>query len=431
MPSNGIPHAGARPKGESRTHDLDAALRFFAADNTFAGSFRRDDTIGLRSPTSDRLCGLVEPARRVLVDDRGQSFADSLVIGVEPTDLLVFEQRRVDQIAVDRSQSKGLETQHVALGRALRGRHREEVVDPDAISAGLVIAGLVRDDHPGQQRLTVCRLRDTLRAFVHAEIAADTVPGAVVVIEPPLPERPARETVELCPGGPLRKARQRQRNVAFEHAGEAVAHFGRGLADRNRPRYIGRSVEILGARIEEIEGAGFEALFGFGHRPIVDDRAVRAGARDRREAQIAETLTLAADRLELVAGGDLGEPASWRLLCEPSEKTRQRRPVAAMRRPRAVEFGLVFTRLWQEAGIGGAIDLRSRCVEPVHNPCRSTRRIDLHAAALSGELVECRSQPLARRDRHAIAEMTLEARDELAPVDKQGDRTVLPQNREG
>src|SRR5216683_5545323 len=208
MPSNGIPHAGARPKGESRTHDLDAALRFFAADNTFAGSFRRDDTIGLRSPTSDRLCGLVDPARRVLVDDRGQSFADSLVIGVEPTDLLVFEQRRVDQVAVDRSQSKGLKAQHFAFVRALRGMYQDEIFDPDAISAGFIVAGLVRDDHPGQQRLTVCRLRDALRAFVHTEIAADTVPGAVVVIEPLLPQRPPREAVELRPRGALRKARQ-------------------------------------------------------------------------------------------------------------------------------------------------------------------------------------------------------------------------------
>src|SRR5882762_6009958 len=161
MPSNGIPHAGARPKGESRTHDLDAALRFYAADNTLAGSFRRDDTSGLRSLTSDRLCGLVEPARRVLIDDRGQGFADSLVIGVEPTDLLVFEQRRVDQVAVDRCQSKGLEAQHVAFGRALRGLYQDEIFDPDAIRAGLVVTRLVRDDHPGQQRLTVCRLRDT------------------------------------------------------------------------------------------------------------------------------------------------------------------------------------------------------------------------------------------------------------------------------
>jgi hypothetical protein len=35
---HGIPHAEERPKRASRsTHDLDAALRFSAADNTFTG----------------------------------------------------------------------------------------------------------------------------------------------------------------------------------------------------------------------------------------------------------------------------------------------------------------------------------------------------------------------------------------------------------
>jgi hypothetical protein len=81
--------------------------------------------------------------------------------------------------------------------------------------------------------------------------------------------------------------------MALEHAREAVAHFSCRLADRDRPRHVGRSVEILGAGIEEIEGAKLEALLGLRHRPIVDDRAVRTGARYRREAQTPEMLVLA------------------------------------------------------------------------------------------------------------------------------------------
>ena len=40
---------------------------------------------------------------------------------------------------------------------------------------------------------------------MHAEIAADAVAGAVVVIEPRLPQRAAREGVELAPVVPFGK----------------------------------------------------------------------------------------------------------------------------------------------------------------------------------------------------------------------------------
>src|SRR5207253_1857720 len=91
------------------------------------------------------------------------------------------------------------------------------------------------------------------------------------------------------------------------HARETVAHLLRRFADRHRARHIGGAVELLRTGIEQIEGAWFEAFLGLRHRPIVDDRPVRARTRDRREAQIAEMLALAPDRLEPVAGGDLGK----------------------------------------------------------------------------------------------------------------------------
>ena len=148
----------------------------------------------------------------------------------------------------------------------------------------------------------------------------------------------------------------------------------RRLADRHRARHIGGAVEILRARIEQIEGARFEAFLGLRHRPVVDDRTVRARTGYRRKAQIAEMLAVAPDRLEPVAGGDLAEPALWRLAREPGEKARQRRAVAAMRRPRAVELDRVLARLGQEAGIGGAVDLRARRVEPIEDPGGGGRR---------------------------------------------------------
>src|SRR6516165_4641856 len=105
-------------------------------------------------------------------------------------------------------------------------------------------------------------------------------------------------------------------------------------------------------------------------------------------------LAVAAECLEPAAGGDLGKPTPRRLAREPGQKTRQRRAVAPMRRPRAVELDRVLARLGERAGIGGAMDFRSRCLELVDHPGSGARRIDLYAATLGGERVERRPQPL-------------------------------------
>src|SRR5712671_5662946 len=142
---------------------------------------------------------------------------------------------------------------------------------------------------------------------MHTEIAADPVAGAVIVIEPLLPERATGEGVELRAGGAFGEPRRRQRDVALEDAGEAVAHFRARGTDRDRAGNVGRAVEVLRARIEEEEGSRLEPLLALRGRPIMHDRAVRSGTGDRREAQIAEMLAAATQFFEPVADGDLAE----------------------------------------------------------------------------------------------------------------------------
>jgi len=76
------------------------------------------------------------------------------------------------------------------------------------------------------------------------------------------------------------------------------------------------------------------------------DRAVRAGAGDRREAQIAEQFALAAERFEAVARGDLAQFALRRLARKPGEKARHGGAVPAMRGAGAVELDRVLAGLW-------------------------------------------------------------------------------------
>ena len=89
---------------------------------------------------------------------------------------------------------------------ALLDQH--QVLDADAVGAGLVVAGLVREDHAGEQLLLgpglpAARLGDALRAFVDREEAADAVAGAVRVIDARFPQELPRQRVELRAGRAL------------------------------------------------------------------------------------------------------------------------------------------------------------------------------------------------------------------------------------
>src|ERR1051325_2161660 len=111
---------------------------------------------------------------------------------------------------------------------------------------------------------------------------------AVRIIEPDLPQILARERVELRPARTLRKDGAGERDMALEDAGEALAHLGRRLADRDGARHVGRAVLILAARIDEEERAQLQLAIGLLAHPVMDDRAVRARARNSVEGQILE-----------------------------------------------------------------------------------------------------------------------------------------------
>jgi hypothetical protein len=109
--------------------------------------------------------------------------------------------------------------------------------------------------------------------------------------------------------------------MAHQHAREPVAHLGRRRTDRNRPRQSCR--RDTGGRNRAGRGCPVRGASGLRHRPVVHDRAVRVGAGDRRKAQIAEMLALAAQCFEPGTGGDLGEPGFRRLMRQPREKPRR------------------------------------------------------------------------------------------------------------
>src|SRR5262245_2448809 len=96
--------------------------------------------------------------------------------------------------------------------------------------SGFVVAGLIREDHAALER-GGAELGNARWAFVYGQVAADTVAGAMIEIEARNPQILARKRIELRTGGAVGEYRARNCDVAFEHAGEAVAHLGGRLAD--------------------------------------------------------------------------------------------------------------------------------------------------------------------------------------------------------
>src|SRR5438067_3679953 len=101
------------------------------------------------------------------------------VIAVEPDQLFRLEHLDVDQPAVDWGEGEGLEAEHLLLRPLDFARNdQHEILDADAVFSGLVIAGLVGDDHARLERLVTAALRasnwrNTLRPFMDREEAAD------------------------------------------------------------------------------------------------------------------------------------------------------------------------------------------------------------------------------------------------------------------
>ena len=90
-----------------------------------------------------------------------------------------------------------------------RRRDQDQVLDADAVGAFLVVARLVGQHHALEQ-LFGAGARDALRAFMHGQIGADAMAGAVGEVAAVLPQRHARDGIDL------RAARARRENAAWK-----------------------------------------------------------------------------------------------------------------------------------------------------------------------------------------------------------------------
>jgi hypothetical protein len=111
------------------------------------------------------------------------------VIRVEPVDLVRRQQGRIDEPAIDGRERERFEAVHrpLAAGDVAGLGDHDQVLDADAVVSLAVIAGLVGQDHAGLE-LGAVGLRQPRRPLMDGEIDADPVTGAVVKVEPGLPQ---------------------------------------------------------------------------------------------------------------------------------------------------------------------------------------------------------------------------------------------------
>ena len=177
-----------------------------------------------------------------------------------------------------------------------------EVLDADAEGALAVVAGLDRQDHAGQQRLE--RRGATGSAGPRARRGRRRRRGRCRGRSRARPAR-ARARATASMSRPARPARQAQpatsRSWPFSTRVKGRIAVGRHRADGDGAGDVGGAVGVLRAAVDEQELARRDlAVRGLGD-PVVHDGAVRAGAGDGVEGDVAQRAGGGAERLELAS----------------------------------------------------------------------------------------------------------------------------------
>ncbi len=261
---------------------------------------------------------------------------------------------------------------------------------------------------------------------MHAEVAADPVARAMVIVDARLPERGTGKRIDLRTRRPRGKPQGRKRDVSLEHAGKPIPHLIRRRPDRDRPRDVRRAVEILGAGIHQVEFAIAQRPVRPGRDPIVDDRAIRPGAGDRIEARVAKMLAGPTEILELCGRAHLVHPATRRRAIEPVEEPREGERVTQVGHACPLEFRRVLDRLGprhrvvatQHLGVG----------QPVEHPGRC--RVGAHKHPPARQPLERVRECLRHMHPHTVAEMRRELIHQLFRGNKPVHARIGMQDRE-
>ena len=212
----------------------------------------------------------------------------------------------------------------------------------------------------------------------------------------------------------MRKHRAGQRDVPLEHAGEPVADLGGGRigADPDGAGHVGGAIEILPARIDQIDAVGLDLAVRVLADPVVRDRRVRPRPADRVERQVFQQSGLVAPRLQLRCRRQFGLGAAGRGFAQPFEEATECRPVACLGGAVTGLLGGILYCFGQHARIAQLDDRRVRCFQRGED--RVDRAFGIDPDALASKIAQRGDERLARVDSHRVAEMRADLAGQLA-----------------
>ena len=229
----------------------------------------------------------------IALEKRLRLLHNLFMVTVDPLPLLLRQQLRINKLLAIRYHGDMFEAEIRLTTELVRRRdffRNDHVLDADAEIAILVVARLVGKHVPGRERDFGKRDAgpDADGAFVHVQVRADAVAGAVPVVEAFAPEELAREGVDLEARRAFGEDGGVERDDAFEHERVRLPLQLRRGAEVHRPGGVRGAVEVLGAGVAEVDcfriDRRAEARFGF----VVDHCCVRARGRDCVEGEADE-----------------------------------------------------------------------------------------------------------------------------------------------
>ena len=164
--------------------------------------------------------------------------------------------------------------------------------------------------------------------------------------------------------------------MALQHAGEAILHLGRRLADGDCAGDVRGAVEILRAGIDQIEFALLQGAVGRLGGPVMHDGSVGPGAGNGVKTEVAEELARATKIGKPGDGSQLVDFSLGRLMRQPVEESRHRQSIAAMGGTGPGELSIILACLGQKAWVVALRQIGSGRAKPIEGPGRRGLRID-------------------------------------------------------
>lgn len=204
---------------------------------------------------------------------------------VHVVDVNLRHDGRLEQLAAVWCRGHVLEAKEARLLRILD--HDDHVLDTHAELTGFVVSGLIADAHTLGERNSKVPI-DTDRTLVNAEASAHTVARAMLIFQTCFEEMSSREDVHVgsAVAGIHRPGAALDVQVAHKNASVAIFLEVSGLGEVHSSGDVSRTVEILGAGVEQIHLLVTQLQRGLLDGEIVNDGTVRADRGDRAEARL-------------------------------------------------------------------------------------------------------------------------------------------------